>query len=149
MTQSQRSFGAITWGLALVWAAVGGPAFPARAATPEYRWTLSTSLSDPYENVGNLQGVPTTLYLWFLSPTLDGMTSAEFALSTPDSVSPMLFSTYNGFLNSGGLTEIRLSVGLCPVGPVVAASWLLSNIQLGDYCLVTSSGALSTRRTAP
>ena len=130
--------------VALALAAVGGTTTSADA-DPAYRWTLSTSTTDPYVNAGPESPFTLTLYLWFVSPTSDGMAAAEFALSMPPAVTPLLFTTYNGFLNSGGVTELRLSVGLCPPGPVIAGSWLLSSAGLGRYCLVESSdGQLDT-----
>jgi hypothetical protein len=85
-----------------------------------FAWSISSSSTDPHENIGPLGGTA-SLYLWLdcnNTGTL-GMAAAEFGLSG-SGLDVVAFTPMNGFLNAGTATELLIAVGGCPRGPLVA-----------------------------
>ncbi len=99
-----------------------------------FGWTISASSTDPHKNTAvGYDGVSapdgesfpngiTELYLWYycgegIAMTY-GLAAAEFDLG--GTIPVLGFTPLNGFLNAGGATQLQLSVGGCPLGPVVA-----------------------------
>jgi hypothetical protein len=67
------------------------------------------------------------------------MSAAEFDLAVPTGMLNLGFTPLNGFMNTGGASDLLLSVAGCPEGPVVAGSWSLSGLTPGSFCLVNSA----------
>lgn len=116
--------------------------FAAPSFAQIYGWTISSSPADPNVNSGAVSPAPVTLFLWLACAPQDGMSAAEFNLSTPAGLLNFGFTTQNGFLNAGGAGNLLLAVGGCPTGPVVAGSWTFFGSQVGDICLVPSGGGV-------
>lgn len=112
-------------------------------AQQKYGWTISSSATDPNVNSGLTSPAPVSLFLWLACAAgPDGMSAAEFNLSTPAGLLNFGFTTMNGFLNAGGSSNLLLAVGGCPTGPVVAGSWTFFGTQAGDICIVPSGGGV-------
>jgi hypothetical protein len=98
---------------------------------------ISGSITDPYVNTGLPTGGALVLYLWYLADWQDGLSAAEFDLT--GSIQVDSFLALNGFLNTGGATNLLLAVGGCPRGPLVAGQILAEDIAGGELCLGPSS----------
>ena len=89
----------------------------------EFAWSISASNLDPLQTTAAIGGAQ-TLYLWFvcrvghLEPEV-GLEAAAFDLAGDITVDSL--RTTNGFLSVGTDTELRMAVGGCPMGPIVAA----------------------------
>jgi len=99
-------------------------------STSDYGWTISSSLTDPYENAGELGGPFATLYLWVVCAGIDALSAAGIALHGDLQV--LAFTPHNGFLNAGTADELLLAVGGCPYGPLVAGEILVADPALGS-----------------
>ncbi|GJM44483.1 MAG: hypothetical protein DHS20C21_13250 [Gemmatimonadota bacterium] len=94
-----------------------------------YRWLISASDTDPYENTGPLPQGIVELSLWLECSVSEGMAAVEFGLDNPDgTLIPLALAPQNGFLNAGTPTHILMAVGGCPTGPVLAAYLLVLNL---------------------
>jgi hypothetical protein len=110
---------------------------PMAMAQPQYGWTVSSSLADPFVNSGVPTGGIATLYLWLqcTSPG-DGVAAAEFDMQGPAGA-VLAFTAMNGFLNAGGVTNLLLATA-CTSGPIVAGNWLCLSLP-GNFCLRPSA----------
>lgn len=108
-------------------------------ADPQYRLRLSSSFTDP-DAIHAPIGGSRTLYLWYDSPSADGVASLEFRLVPPPGDVSVLFTAHNGFRNIGGPTDVILEVATCPTGPVIAASWLVTDTMGDPFCLEANGG---------
>lgn len=113
----------------------------AHAQDFRYGWTISDSAVDPFVNTGAPNGTVDNQYLWFFCSTAQGLSAADFALTTdpPGAYSILGFNTSNGFLNAGSATDLLLAVGGCPTGPVLAGSWLVLHNSAGSMCLTNGA----------
>jgi hypothetical protein len=109
-----------------------------------YGWTISSSDSDPFSNIGAPAGGMATLYLWLQCVTKDGMASAELDLAVVGDGSRIVsFGPAPGFLNAGGPTNLLLAATGCPGDgdpaiPIVVGAILV--IDFGaEYCIVPSA----------
>jgi hypothetical protein len=141
--------------LAASFPAAADPAAPTETSDPAVaspqlqgvvQWTLTPNSGDPFDNT--LQA-PThqvlQLYLWYVGlPGGAGLSTAEFALSTPDDVFNLGFTSLNGLLNAGDQEQICLAAPECPTAPVVAGVWILFDADpqghVGTYSLVPTTG---------
>jgi hypothetical protein len=84
-----------------------------------YLWDLSFSATRFVHTSPPRPGT-VSVYLWYTCAAVTGMTVAEFAVHTDGALSVLDFTPMNGFLNAGTATELLLSVGGCPGGPILA-----------------------------
>jgi hypothetical protein len=115
-----------------------------------YGWTISESITYPYDNSGAAALGFRALYLWLSCCDLppgysDGMSAAEFDIFACDPGSQILgFEPMNGFLNAGGglrgdgSVGLLLAVGGCPCGPVVAGALFVFDFG-SHYCIGRSA----------
>jgi hypothetical protein len=82
-------------------------------------WTISGRPTDPLYNQTDLPLGTGQLYLWYFC-ALDphGFAAAEFDVG--GTIAVHSFTPMNGFANAGDATHLLLSVGGCPMGPVLA-----------------------------
>jgi len=90
---------------------------------PGVGWTISGSDADPYETVVTLSPGVSTVYLWLACAgyPVNGISAAEFGIATSPELIHLATTPRNGFLNAGGISNVLLAVGGCPLGPIVAA----------------------------
>lgn len=108
-------------------------------AENRYGWSLSASAADPFANTTAPSFGLRTVYLWYTCSSVDGLSAAEFLVVTTG-LSHAATVPENGFLNAGSHDDLRLAVGGCPGGPVVAARLLMID-NGGNVCLAPSSQA--------
>jgi len=90
-----------------------------QGAPDTFDWSISASAASFQDHVAPVGPGPTDLYLWLVCDfTAAGLETAEFALGGDLDV--ISFTPTNGFLNYGTDTDLRLAVGGCPQGPLVA-----------------------------
>ncbi|HMB70217.1 MAG TPA: hypothetical protein VKU85_12930 [bacterium] len=96
-------------------------------------FSVSRSILDPFDTTGAATGG--TVYLWLACEWGHGggLASTRFSLSSDVSIAS--FTPVNGFLNSGTLPDVELTVAGCPFGPVLAGI-----IQLEDSVGLDRSG---------
>jgi hypothetical protein len=82
-------------------------------AANNYGWSLSGSPSAPCVSNGPA-GQITTLALWYVYNTGDGMSAMEADLVLSPGITNFGFTPANGFLNAGNATNLLLAVGGCP-----------------------------------
>jgi hypothetical protein len=109
-------------------------------------WTISASPFDPFVNSRSGSGFGMR-YLWlvcshFPASLPEGLTAAAFDIEATGTVHVMTY-LHNGFLNAGTKSSLLLTVGNCPVGPVLAASFLVMDEAgaPGSLCFAPSSFA--------
>jgi hypothetical protein len=83
---------------------------PIRSGNAGAGWSISTSTTNPFENVGPL--LDGHLYLWLVCAFDTGVESAEFDLAGSAIVAS--FEPFPPFSNSGTATELRLTAVGCP-----------------------------------
>jgi hypothetical protein len=72
-----------------------------------------------------------------------GVSTAEFDLvSTHPANTVLSFMPRNGFINTGGPTDLRLEVDGCPCGPVLAGEILVLLTQPGSLCIGPSASGI-------
>jgi hypothetical protein len=111
-----------------------------------FGWSISASSTDAYDNhIAFPGGGVFTYYLWLLCAPegSGGMAAAEFGLASPGGGGIILgFTPLNGFFNAGSATNLLLTVGGCPSGPVVAGEILVLVNAPGSLCLTQSTGGV-------
>ncbi len=117
------------------------------SAQIQYGITLSASDTDPRINFsGPLPSVASaSVHLWLECGVHDGIAAAEFSLNFDGATYPGMLSwaltMQNGWLNAGTTKDLLLTVGGCPQGPVLAASWGGFNTGapvVHNFCLIPS-----------
>jgi hypothetical protein len=88
----------------------------------QFGWTISGSATDPLYNQSAQPLGTGQLFLWYYC-TFDryGLAAAEFDVG--GTIAVHSFTPMNGFLNAGDATHLRLAVGGCPMGPIVAGTF--------------------------
>lgn len=131
-------------------------AAPAAFAQEQFGWTISNSTADPLSNTGAIAPDPANpfgglLFLWLMCDNFPdgsgggGMSAAEFdivELTGTSGATPSAFGTQNGFLNAGGVTDLLLAVGACPMGAVLAGQFSLGPdnfVPDVELCIVNSA----------
>jgi hypothetical protein len=103
--------------IALAMLAIAVPAF-----ANQYGWTISSSSTSPFQNVGGLApGEVDSLYLWYQCSDLQGMSASEFVFQVNGGITLMGFHPLSGFI-MGGVTTLILAIAGCPRGPLLAGS---------------------------
>lgn len=113
---------------------------------PAPAWTISASLSDPFQVTDQASGNMKTLYLWYLDGPPYGMARAEMGLTPGGDLMLLDITHVNGFLLTGPHSGLAVwSPAGCVFGPVVVAEILVIDLP-GTLCLVpsTMTGACCT-----
>jgi hypothetical protein len=119
---------------------------PVHSQGLSYGWSISAGATEAYDNHIEFPGARVfSFYLWLVcAPTGSaGMSVAEFGLASSGGGNLILeFIPQNGFLNTGSATNLLLTVGLCPSGPVMAGEIRVLITEPGNLCLTTSEGGV-------
>ncbi len=91
-----------------------------------YGWSLSSSATDPNENVGAVPGGLFSLYLWLNCDENGGWSAATMSI-VPTNVDYLALITLNGVLNARDQWDPLFAVGQCPAGPMLVAELLFFN----------------------
>lgn len=104
-----------------------------------YGWTISKSNTDPFVNTGAPTGGVDNLYLWLQCTTTDGISAADFVITTTGGFTLLAFNPQAPFLNAGSGSNLLLAAGGCPTGPILAGSFLTLHSTAGTMCFTQGS----------
>ena len=114
-----------------------------------FNFTISSSPTDPYQQIDSPTGALRSIYLW-ITCAERGLARLEAGIS--GTLLPLAFIPSEGVFNAGSATEINLAVNECPTGDELARNlghWLVID-QGGNICLgLNSQGVFGAEDCAP
>ena len=108
----------------------------------EFGWTLSSSLTDPFENTGLPTPGVVYIYLWYTcTNTTEGLGSAEFDICSDIGTLPLTFTPFTPWVFIRDPGYVLIFAPDCPLGPVPVGWFLFVDPGSGIQAYMCPSAA--------